>query len=99
MDKNTFISKIKEIGSCTDETTRLELLTQLQEDGCSDYDRLAEIETTNQQLSTDNETLRSANMKLFLRIGEKEPTKDNPLDDGKEKREFKNLFNERGEIK
>lgn len=99
MDKVTLINKIKAIGSCESDSDRLELLTQLQEECVQDYDRFSEIEQTNTQLSSDNETLRSANMKLFLRIGEKEPPKNDPLDDGKEKREFKNLFNEKGEIK
>lgn len=99
MDKVSLINKIKAIGSCENDSDRLELLTQLQEECVLDYDKLTELEKKNTELSSDNESLRSANMKLFLRIGEKEPPKDNPLDDDKPKREFKNLFNEKGEIK
>jgi len=100
MDKATLINKIKAIGSCESDSDRLELLTQLQEECVQDYDRFSEIEQANTTLTSDNESLRSANMKLFLRIGEKEPQKDkNPLDDGKEKRKFNDLFNEKGEIK
>lgn len=100
MDKVTFGQKISEIGTCEDETQRRELLTQLQEEVNGDYDRLTDLETTNSQLSSDNESLRSANMKLFLRIGDHKAPEDDPLgDDKKEKREFKNLFNEKGGIK
>ena len=99
MDKVTFINKIKEIGSCEDSTNRIELLTQLQEEVSKDYDDFSSIRETNNQLSSDNEALRSANMKLFLRIGDKEESKKEPFDDGKEKRKFENLFNEKGELK
>ena len=99
MDKETLSARITEIGTCEDETQRRELLTQLQEEVNGDYDRLTELETTNSQLTSDNESLRSANMKLFLRIGDHKAQEDDPLGDGKEKREFKNLFNEKGGIK
>ncbi len=100
MDKVTFQNRISAIGTCEDEATRRELLTQLQEDVNGDYDRLTELETANSQLTSDNESLRSANMKLFLRIGDhKAPEKDTLEDAPKEKLEFKNLFNEKGGIK
>lgn len=100
MDKVEFTNRITEIGTCEDDAQRRELLTQLQESVNSDYDRLTELETANAQLTSDNETLRGANMKLFLRIGDhKEPAHDPLPDEPKEKREFKNLFNEKGGIK
>lgn len=98
MDKTTLISRLAEIGTCEDDVNRRELIAQLQEEAEADYDRLSELETTNNQLTSDNEDLRSANMKLFLRIGDHKQTDD--LDKDKaDKREFKNLFNEKGCIK
>ena len=99
MDKITVQNKIKEIGTCEDETQRRELLTQLEEAVSSDYDRLTELETTNETLNSDNESLRSANMKLFLRVGDHKAGGTDPIEEPKEKREFKNLFNEKGGIK
>lgn len=99
MDKVTFQNKIKEIGTCEDEMQRRELLTQLEEAVSPDYDRLTELETTNETLTSDNETLRSANMKLFLRVGDHKADKKDDFEEEKEKREFKNLFNEKGGIK
>lgn len=100
MDKVTFQNKLKAIGTCEDEAQRRELLTQLEEEASSDYDRLSELQTTNETLTSDNETLRSANMKLFLRVGDHNKSdKKDDFDEGKEKREFKNLFNEKGGIK
>ena len=99
MDKVTFQRRISEIGTCEDEATRREMLTQLQEEVNGDYDRLDNLEATNTQLTADNESLRSANMKLFLRIGDHKAPEEDTLEDKKEKREFKNLFNEKGGIK
>ena len=99
MDKQQLIDKINAIGTCEDNSNRLELLTQLREEAVQDYDKLSNLEQQNNQLSEDNETLRSANMKLFLRIGEKPAPEKNPDDGEKTKREFKNLFNEKGAIK
>ena len=105
MEKQEFLNRITAIGSCDDDAQRRELLTQLSEDASKDYDNLATLTETNQTLLNDNETLRSANMKLFLRVGEeKDPDarkKDDTGIDGKktEKRSFTNLFNEKGGIK
>lgn len=98
MDKVTFQTKINEIGTCEDDVQRRELLTQLQEEVTGDYDRLTQLETTNNQLTSDNESLRSANMKLFLRVGDHKAEEKDEFED-KPKREFKNLFNEKGGIK
>lgn len=70
MDKTAFISKITEIGTCEDEVQRRQLLTDLSEECEKDYDMLSELTEKNKNLVTDNESLRSANMKLFLQVGE-----------------------------
>lgn len=100
MDKVEINNRIQAIGQCEDDSQRLELLAQLQENLETDYERLTNLETQNSQLTSANEDLRSANMKLFLRIGEQRAThKDEFEEDEKPKREFKNLFNEKGTIK
>jgi regulator of replication initiation timing len=98
MDKVTLMERITAIGSCEDEAERRELLTQLGEDAGKDYDRITELETQNGQLTSDNESLRSANMKLFLRVGDHK-AEDKEKSDDIEKKDFKNLFNEKGELK
>ena len=99
MDKVEINNRIQEIGKCEDDSQRLELLAKLQEDLEPDYERLTDLETQNSRLTSDNEDLRSANMKLFLRIGEQKAPAKEPFEDDKPKREFKNLFNEKGSIK
>ena len=105
MEKQDFLNRIAEIGTCTDDVQRRELLSQLSEEASKDYDNLATLTTANETLTNDNETLRDANMKLFLRVGASknpdEQKKDETGVDGKEKekRSFDNLFNEKGVLK
>ena len=105
MEKQEFLNRITAIGSCDDDVQRRELLSQLSEEASKDYDNLATLTENNQTLINDNETLRDANMKLFLRVGaDKTPDehkKDETGVDGsqKEKRSFDSLFNEKGGLK
>jgi sorbitol-specific phosphotransferase system component IIA len=103
MDKESVISKITEIGTCEDEVRRRELLASFQDDVCKDYDEHASLKESNEELSKDNEKLRSANMKLFLRVGESKSPEDiakqKGIDVPEEKLEFKDLFNEKGDLK
>lgn len=96
MTRDEFNAALREIGTCEDETQRRELLAQLEENAGADYENHAAVTAERDQLRTDNEELRSANMKLFLRIGDhKEPPKDTPKDTPK----YADLFNEKGELK
>ncbi len=100
MTREEFNTLINDIGTCEDETQRREMLTSLRETVSSDFDRLEELEETNAQLTTDNETLRSANMKLFLRVGdEREPEPPLPTPAPKDKLKFEDLFNDKGGLK
>lgn len=74
-----------------------------------DYNDIVEknkqIEEEKKQITADNDKLRDYNMQLFLRVGN-EKTNDNnqtPNSDGAEgdekKRDFKDLFNEKGGLK
>lgn len=95
MDKETFLSRITEIGTCEDDVRRRELLAELQNESTSLFDRNSELEASNRQFSDDNEKLRSANMKLFLQVGDHKTPEYEPKEEQK-KREFKDLFNEKG---
>lgn len=105
MEKKDFLDRITEIGSCDDDVKRRELLAQLSDEASKDYDTLTALTETNETLKNDNETLRDANMKLFLRVGEEktdaERVKNETGVDGSknEKRSFDDLFNEKGGIK
>lgn len=100
MEKQEFLNHITAIGSCDDDVQRRELLTQLSEEATKDYDRLSELTASNQSLQNDNETLRSANMKMFLRLGE-ERNADNDTgikNEPTKARSFDDLFNAKGEL-
>lgn len=102
MNKTDFISRIQAIGTCEDDSQRRTLLSDLQSDCESDYDRLENLETENAQLETDKEELRKANMRLFLKTTETQPqanTNSGSEGDNDEPLKYENLFDEKGDLK
>lgn len=99
MNKQEYTQRLQAIGAEADETQRRELIAQLIEDGGADYDSFATVTAERDQLRGDNETLRDANMKLFLRVGTKKEPEPKPGDPPKAKPKFEDLFNEKGGIK
>ena len=101
MDKNEFIQTIKEIGTCEDDVQRRTMLADLQNNVSSVFDDNINLNERNTSLTTDNEALRSANMKLFLQVGsdDSDAPSGSEVNQPKEKRKFENLFNEKGEIR
>ena len=67
---------------------RRELIAQLITDGGADYDDHAAAIAARDQAQADNEELRSANMKLFKRIGDHNDPDVDPDPKPKEKRKF-----------
>ena len=80
-----------------------ELLTTLSDDYDQTLTASEQAATNVQNLTNDNENLRKANMKLFLRVGEtekethKEEDKSDETDEAKPI-PFESLFNEKGEL-
>lgn len=104
MEKQDFLNRISEIGTCEDDVQRRELLSALSEEASKDYDNMSTLTETNKNLSSDNEMLRQANMKLFLRVGEsKDPDKvkenETGMKEEDKKLSFDDLFDEKGGIK
>lgn len=99
MDKAQFTERLQAIGTEADEAQRRELIAQLITDGGADYDDHAAAVAARDQALDDNEQLRAANMKLFLRVGEKkEPGKEKP-ENPTANLKYEDLFNEKGELK
>lgn len=101
MEKQDLLNRITAIGSCDNDAERREMLTQLSEEASKDYDTLATLTEQNNNLLNDNEALRSANMKLFLRVGENrnDNRNDNHEQESNKELTYENLFNEKGELK
>jgi len=105
MEKQDFLNRLAEIGTCDDDVQRRELLSQLGEEASKDYDNITTLTESNEALTNANETLREANMKMFLRMGaDKTPDEESKDKTGvggkeKEKRNFNDLFNEKGDLK
>lgn len=106
-DKDTFLSKVQEIGTCEDDVQRRTMLAELSEGVSKVYDDYSTNQTTITELNNtitknneDMEKLRQANMSLFLRVGENKTqtqvTKGSTGVDTPEpnKRKFEDLFKE-----
>ena len=99
LTKQEFQDRLTAIGTCEDETARREMLASLNEDGIAIYDDYDTAETARAAAVADNEKLREANMKLFLRVGDhKEPETPNKHPEPP-KMKYEDLFNEKGELK
>ena len=106
MDKQAFLDKLKAIGISEDEAERRTMLSELTDEVSRVYDENSSLAESNKSYLEDNEKLRSANMQLFLRVGEnkspeevnqdKTGVKDEPTP---EPRRFENLFDDKGGLK
>lgn len=105
MDKETFLEKIKAIGTTEDEAERRTMLAELNDEVGKVFDENISLTETNKSVIDDNEKLRSANQKLFLMVGADKPEKERVEDqtglkqETREPRRFENLFNDKGELK
>lgn len=105
MEKQEFIEALTQIGTCEDDVQRRELITALQDEAVKDYDSLSAMTEQNATLTADVESLREANMKMFLRLGESKSGAEilqnstGIEDKPKEKRKFEDLFDEKGGLK
>lgn len=99
MTREEFNTLVNEIGTCEDEAERREKLTSLREEMCEKLDTLESLEEEKKKLSDDNEELRKANMKLFLRVGADDHNEPEPEPTPKDKLNFEDLFNDKGGLK
>lgn len=109
MDKDTFLSKITEIGTVSDEVQRRKLLTEVSDEVSKVFDNVdtlnSSITSLNEELSKskeDNEKVLQENMRLFLRVEEQKSTKEvekekTGIEQEPEKLSFDNLFKERND--
>lgn len=101
MTREEYQDLIKQIGQCEDDAQRRELLVSLEESTTPLFDDVETLTQQNQNLTEDNESLRSANMKLFLRVGgrTRDDIREDEHNENTEKLKFEDLFNEKGGLK
>lgn len=83
MDKDTFLSKIAEIGTISDDVERRKILTEVSDEVSKVYDNVdtlnSSIESLNETITKNNEEIeriQGENMKLFLKVEEQKSTKE-----------------------
>lgn len=106
MLRDEFRNRVVAIGELEDNAEIRKQLLELCDEAEKDYTRRDELETENTSLKEKNEKLQDYNMQLFLRVGEAKDKKEQKKDttgidelDTPKKREFKDLFDEKGGIK
>lgn len=106
MERQEFLDRLTAIGTCESDEERRALLAEIHTESEQLFNSNDELSAANTQLESDMESLRAANMKLFLQVGtSKSPEQKKKDETGiedeppKEKRKFKDLFNETGGIK
>ena len=106
MDKQEFLDTLSSIGTCEDETQRRDMLASLNTEAGTLFDNNAELSSQLENLTSDNENLRAANMKLFLQVGanksSEERQKDQTGHEGQEtqkKLKYDDLFDDKGGLK
>lgn len=103
MTKQEFLDQITSIGTCADDAQRRTLLTSLSEEVSKTFDEHATLTEQNDKYQKDMESLRSANMELFLQVGKSRqaepPIDNNGVETPNKNLTYENLFNEKGELK
>lgn len=97
MDKNEFLNSITEIGSLEDIVEVRTKLSELSDNVVNIFDTNSELSASNKKFEEDNEKLRSANMQLFLKVGEPNKKVDDLGEPKPERIEksFEELYNEK----
>ena len=102
MDKDTFLAKVKEIGTMETAEEMRAGLAELQNGVSEIYDTNASLSEQHERDTIEMEAIRQANMKLFTQLGtETTPAKQAEEQTGLkqepvERRKFENLFDEKG---
>lgn len=105
MEKEEILELIKTTGTCEDEATRRENLTTLADEVNALFENNEQLTKNKTDFEKEVESLREANMKLFLKVSEQKSESERKKDDTgikdepAEKRKFENLFDEKGGIK
>lgn len=98
MTRDEVFAALTQIGTCEDDVQRRTLLTNVTNELTNVYDSNESLTQSNNTYQTQNEALRSANLELFLQVGNK--GKPEHIDEPEVKEmKFEDLFNEKGELK
>jgi len=102
ISKEDFDKAIQEIGTCEDDSERRTMLAKLTNDSEELFNDVDSLTRSNEELNAKVKKLQEDNMDLFLQIGSKtteEKKKEEGFEEPPKKREFKDLFDEKGGLK
>lgn len=102
MDKDSFLEKVKEIGTLETAEEMRAGLAELQNGVSEVFDTNTTLKEQHEHDTIEMEAIRQANMKLFTQLGtDKTPAKQTEEQTGLkqepvERRKFENLFDDKG---
>lgn len=99
MDKETFLNKLKEIGTIEDDVQRRDLIADLTDEATTVFDEYNNLVEQDQKHTEDIEKLREANMKLFLKVGTENKEPEITKNEEKPPRRYEDLFDEKGNLR
>lgn len=101
MNRDEVMQMITDIGTIENEAERRAKLTTLTDEVKGLFDSNDNLTASNQKFETDNKKLQEYNMQLFLRVGggNKQKQEETATEAHDLNLEFKDLFNEKGELK
>lgn len=101
MNKEEFLESIKTLGTCEDEVERRTILADLSEKVSEVFDSSESYKDLYEKSNADNEKLREANMKLFIKTtaGDEPATPVTPQEPQKQELKFEDLFDDKGMLK
>lgn len=99
MNRQEMLDRIAEIGTREDLAELRADLAELSGQLAAVFDENENLTQQNQSYAADNETLRNANMRLFLQVGEqRKPDDPTPEPPKPQRMSFDALFDDKGNI-
>lgn len=98
MNEQEMLDKLTEIGTCEDDATRRQKLTELTDGVKGVFSSLTTVTAEKETLEKNNKQLQEYNMQLYLRVND--PGKQSqPKTEPAKELKYENLFNENGGLK
>lgn len=98
MNEQEMLDKLTEIGTCEDDATRRQKLTELTDGVKGVFGSLATVTAEKESLEKNNKQLQEYNMQLYLRVNNPAGQSQDKPEPAKELK-FENLFDENGGLK
>ena len=99
MNEQEMLNMLTEIGTCEDDATRRQMLTELTDGVKGVFGSLSTVTAENETLEKNNKQLQEYNMQLYLRVNDPGKQTQHTKPEPAKELKYENLFNENGGLK